>query len=295
MVSDGSTFRLDITGSGQPGTRNLTDRSGNDVRQNQLFASSLYWAVYTGGSDPYRLLSALESGGGGTITAVNTSATSGLSGGMASGDVDLSLDFDNLTALAVAGTDILAHRKPGTGHGSFTVDALSSFLETDLSLNANRITAGTMASDRLGSGGATSRVLEWASGVPTWELPITSVGAGAGLGGGGFAGAVTLSLNIAPLPGGEIAGGDRMALADVSDNNNPHGHSVGALSVFLTGGDNTGLIWGNQGSDTDGRLGLELGGVVNAHLADDTIAEVKMDITNDPTADYVLGWMMGQE
>ena len=85
-----------------------------------------------------------QTGGGGTgdITAVTTSSTSGLSGGMNTGDVALTLDFDNLTGLSVGATDILATRKPGTGHGAFNVDALTTFLEGDLSLNVAAITAG---------------------------------------------------------------------------------------------------------------------------------------------------------
>ena len=80
-------------------------------------------------------------GGGGTgdITGVFTSATSGLSGGVASGDANLALAFASLSdGTSRDATDILAVEKPGQGMRRYTLGDVETYLETSLSLTVSR-------------------------------------------------------------------------------------------------------------------------------------------------------------
>ena len=115
--------------------------------------------------------------GGGDITSIITPATGGITGGMTSGDVTLELDINGLPTFGSVGA---AHFIPvlfPSDNGKVTVTVLSTALNTILSLNANRITAGELNVGRLSSDTpATSDVLTYDGSNAVWTPALGTVG-----------------------------------------------------------------------------------------------------------------------
>ena len=139
--------------------------------------------------------------GAGDITAVNTPANGGLAGGADTGDVDLSIDLQNLglRTTVLGGDSVMVQRSTN---------------------DPERITI----SNFLSSGGA-----------------ITSVNtpAGSALGGGGTSGDLTMRVNIQSAATGTLDHSHAMLFQD--GNSNPHRQPIRILAEYFTGGGGTTL------------------------------------------------------
>ena len=139
-----------------------------------------------------------SSGGTGNITRIITAGTSGLSGGTASGDATLSLDFTRLTPFSggnlVAGSDLFVLRDSNGGNAPYrtvTKNTLANALSDGTTLNVNndaiRIANGgvdttqladeSVTEDKLDIGNAPtlSQLLSWDGSGLLWA---TSTGSG---------------------------------------------------------------------------------------------------------------------
>ena len=117
--------------------------------------------------------------GAGDITAVTTSATSGLGGGGITGALALAMDLSRITASStVANTQTLAINDATDGLRAITINQLETFFESGMSLSTARITSGVFNRLRLSSDTpATNDVLTY-DGTNTVWAPATGGGTG---------------------------------------------------------------------------------------------------------------------
>jgi len=129
--------------------------------------------------------------GSGDITAVNTSGTSGLTGGAATGDANLVVNVDNST-IEIA-TNQLRVKDSG----------ITSAKIASLAVNKITSVSGYFTYTPNGTECANNGVLKWNNTQDRWECgtdsdaggDITGVTAGLGLSGGGTTGAVSLAID----------------------------------------------------------------------------------------------------
>ena len=154
---------------------------------------------------------------------------------------------------------------------------------------------GTIPSGVLAAGGTAGQVLartatgqEWAdAGAGTGDITaVNTLGTG-GLAGGTDSGEANLRLSfnsLAQMSSSDLLGSDRLAIADVSESdNNIRYLTFGSMVAFMQ--DSTTTL-----TSADGKLSVAAGGITNTQIADDTITEPKLDISNTPSADQVLSW-----
>ena len=103
--------------------------------------------------------------------------------------------------------------------------------------------------------------------------------------GGSDSGAVALALSFSGLPAlTSLSGGDYFAITDISDGNTIKRKDIVDVGVYLVSGSTT------LDHVTNGLIEVAAGGITVRELADDTITEPKLDISNTPTSGQVLSW-----